>query len=485
MFNEGAEQIFGYGQDEVLGAPLDILIPERMRAIHRRHVDAFAGGSTAARGMGERGRDIVGLRKQGDEFPAEAAISRLDVGGRTVLTVALRDVTERRRLEAEQEFLAEVGPVLASSFAYEETLSKVADLAVRDLADRCIVDLIENGHLRRLKTSTRGAAHLDARDGSLRVGLDGDSDDVLRSVRESRMPLVTGGLVAVPIVAHEELLGTLTLVSWTTQGPHGVAVLRLAVELARRAALAIENGRLYEAAQRATQARDDLLGIVAHDLRNPLNGILMAAGLLRPRGFAERRSQRPGEIIERSAQRMNHLIEDLLEVTRMEAGRLPFEPGSLSPGQVIADAVEAQKPLVTAASLEIQAEVPVQLMDVWADRDRLLQIFENLIGNAVKFTPAHGHVSVGAEQGEDEVTFRVADTGAGIVDAELPHLFDRFWQGDRAKRGGAGLGLPIVKGIVDAHGGRIWVRSAPGRGTTFFFTLPTARKAEPRWPVSP
>jgi signal transduction histidine kinase len=378
-----------------------------------------------------------------------------------------------------------VGPVLASSFAYEETLSRVADLAVRDLADLCVVDLVDSGRVRRLKTSTRAAAPVDAQGARLRAGLDHDGDDVLRAVRESRLPRVTEGLVAVPIVAHDELLGTLALATRTTQGPQGAAVLRLAVELARRAAFAIENGRLYEAAQRATQARDDLLGIVAHDLRNPLNGILMAAGLLRPRGFAERRSQRPGEVIERSAKRMNHLIEDLLEVTRMEAGRLPFEPGSVSPGQVIADAVEAQKPLVTAASLDIQAEVPGQIMDVWADRDRLLQIFENLIGNAVKFTPAHGHVSVGAEQGEDEITFRVADTGAGIDDDELPHLFDRFWQGHRAKRGGAGLGLPIVKGIVDAHGGRIWVRSAPGRGTTFFFTLPTARKAEQGQPVSP
>lgn len=169
---------------------------------------------------------------------------------------------------------------------------------------------------------------------------------------------------------------------------------------------------------------------------------------------------------------MNHLIEDLLEVTRMEAGRLSFEPGTVSPGQVIADAVETQKPLAAAASLEIQAEVPRQIADVWADRDRLLQIFENLIGNAIKFTPAHGRVSVGAEQAESEVTFRVADTGAGIAPDDVPHLFNRFWQGDRARRRGAGLGLPIVKGIVDAHGGRIWVRSAPGRGTTFFFTVP-------------
>jgi signal transduction histidine kinase len=447
----------------------------------------------------------LGLRPGGDEFHAEAAISKLAVGGRTVLTVALRDVTDRKRLEAEQQLLAEVGPILASSFAYEETLSKVADLAVRDLVDLCAVDLVEDGgRVRRLKTAIRSTAPLQKRSERPEVRVDAGGLDILRSVRESRRPVVVprpspavmasleqgddprpealaaapAGLVAVPLVAHDELLGTIALASSVALGPYGPADLRLATELARRASLAIENGRLYRAAQRATQARDDLLGIVAHDLRSPLNGILMAAGLLRPRGLADRRSQKPGEIIERSAKRMNRLIEDLLDVTRIEAGRLSFEPGSVSPPQLVADAVEAQRLLATGASLEIQAEAPPQVADAWADRDRLLQVFENLIGNAIKFTQPHGHVTVGAEEGEGEVIFRVADTGAGITAAELPHLFDRFWQGERAKRRGTGLGLPIVKGIVDAHGGRIWVTSAPGEGSTFFFAIPTVQEAQ-------
>jgi len=118
------------------------------------------------------------------------------------------------------------------------------------------------------------------------------------------------------------------------------------------------------------------------------------------------------------------------------------------------------------------------LPDVWADRDRLEQVFENLVGNAVKFTPRGGTIVVGATPRAGEVLFWVADTGAGIASGDLPHVFERFWQARRPGRRGAGLGLPIVKGIVEAHDGRIWVESTPGRGSTFFFTIPSAPRAE-------
>ena len=175
---------------------------------------------------------------------------------------------------------------------------------------------------------------------------------------------------------------------------------------------------------------------------------------------------------------MNRLIEDLLDVTRMEAGRLSVEPGRVAAAQVVSDSVEMQRALAAAASLDLRLELAGHLPEVWADRDRLLQVFENLIGNALKFTPAGGRITVGAAPGAGEVVFRVSDTGGGIAADDLPHLFDRFWRGRRSTGRGAGLGLPIVKGVVDAHRGRIWVESTPPRGSTFFFTIPTARPAE-------
>jgi signal transduction histidine kinase len=229
-----------------------------------------------------------------------------------------------------------------------------------------------------------------------------------------------------------------------------------------------------------------VLGIVAHDLRNPLGTIVMQASLLRRHGHEpERRSGRPAEAIERAATRMSRLIQDLLDVTRMEAGRLSIEQTRVHTGQVVREVVEAQEPLASSSSLELDLDLSPDLADVWADRDRLLQIFENLIGNALKFTAPGGRVTVGAAPRDGEALFWVADTGAGIAAEDVPHLFDRFWQARKAGRRGAGLGLPIVKGIVEAHGGRVWVESTPGHGSVFFFTIPTGPRAEAPQPAEP
>jgi signal transduction histidine kinase len=143
---------------------------------------------------------------------------------------------------------------------------------------------------------------------------------------------------------------------------------------------------------------------------------------------------------------------------------------------LLSEIVDAQRPAAAAASLELQLDSPDALPEVWADRNRVQQICENLIGNAVKFTPAGGRISLGALPRDHEVMFWVADTGEGMDQDNLPHVFDRFWQAHESHRThGAGLGLPIVKGLVEAHGGRVWVESARNRGTTFFFTLPCAR----------
>lgn len=171
---------------------------------------------------------------------------------------------------------------------------------------------------------------------------------------------------------------------------------------------------------------------------------------------------------------MNHLLQDLLDVTTMEAGQLSVEQTRLSAAQVISECAQAQRPLATAAGLALRLELEGPLPEVWADRSRLQQVFENLVGNALKFTAPGGTLTMGAAARAAEVLFRVSDTGKGISAGDLPHLFDRFFQARKGQRHGAGLGLPIVKGIIDAHGGRIWVESTVGQGSTFFFTVPNA-----------
>jgi PAS domain S-box-containing protein len=500
MFNEGAEKIFGYSKVEAIGAPLDMLLPDRFRPVHGQHVERFAQGEEVARRMGERTAAVFGLRKSGAEFPADAAISRLQIGGKRILTVALRDITEAKRIENEQRFLAETGPLLATGLDYEQTVLRLAQLAVRDFAHFCIVDVIEGaGGIRWSKVVSRDPSKAWVCEALMRLPIDGEHPRPFAPVLEADapvlIPVVTPealaslassedhrralrsiapkSVIAVPLRAHGMPLGAVVLVSSTRE--YGPANLRMAEEFALRAALSIDNARLYRAAERAVQVRDDVLGVVAHDLRNPLGTILMQAALLRRRESELGPSTRkPSEAIERAAKRMNDLIQDLLDVTRMEAGRLSIEPSRMPVRQLVSDALESQGPLASSCSIELRQQVEGDLPEVWADRDRLLQTFENLIGNALKFTDRAGRITVGASPRDGQVLFWVSDTGVGIDPEDVPHLFDRFWQAPGTRRQGAGLGLPIVKGIVEAHGGRIWIESKPGRGTTVFFTIPAA-----------
>jgi PAS domain S-box-containing protein len=507
LFNNGAEQVFGYSQSEVIGAPLDILIPDRFRSAHRQHVERFAASAVTVRQPGERLITIAGLRKSGEEFPGEAAISKLRVGEKTLLTVAMRDITERKRFEKEQQFLAEVG-VLSASLDSEQTLSSVVDLVVQNVADWCAVDVVdEHGNLSRLKVASADPAKAALCAVLEQMPPDRDLPHLMRSVVESKRPVliehvtseyvesVTQGrehlqaflatriksFVAVPLLMRGRPLGALFFGSSTPSRVYRVDDLRLAEAVADRAAIAIENARLFRASVHATQLRDQVMGVVAHDLRNPLSTILMQASVLKRYGpEPERRSLKPAEVIQRAANRMNRLIQDLLDVALMEAGQLTIERSRLSASRLIVEAVDMQRPLASSSSLELRVEVDADVPEVWGDRDRLLQVFENLIGNAIKFTKAGGRITAGATSRDDEVVFWVADTGCGIASEDLPRVFDRFWQATRAGRQGAGLGLAITKGIVGAHGGRVWAESTVGSGSTFFFTIPRVSAAQDR-----
>jgi PAS domain S-box-containing protein len=511
LLSDGAEKIFGYLKEEVIGAPLDMLIPDRFREVHGPHVQRFAAGHETARRMGTRGAEIVGVRKNGQEFPADAAISKLDVGGQRILTVSLRDITEQKRVEDEHRFLSEVGPLLASTtLDLEETLTRIARIAVRDLADVCIVDLSDrDGTDRRRRVVSRDPSMARLCDVLQQIPMDPERPDPIRTAVEARGPILMRRLspedieglsqtddhlralealglqsaMVVPLLAHGRLLGTIALTSVASSRVYGPEDMRVAQELANRSALAIENARLYRTAQRAIQMRDEVLRIVAHDLRGPLAIIVIEAGLLRRRGpEPERRSTTSAEAIKSAAARMNRLIQDFLDVARMEAGRLHVEPCRTQPVQIASHAVESQRPLASAASLDLQVDLAQDLPDVWADRDRLHQVFENLIGNALKFTESGGRITVGAATQKAEVLFWVADTGFGIAAEDQPHVFDQFWQARTDRRHGVGLGLQIVKGIVQAHGGRVWVESKPHRGSTFFFTIPTATRPDEERP---
>jgi PAS domain S-box-containing protein len=333
FFNEGAERIFGWSADEVGGKFLETLLPVRYRAAHRGHVHGFGEAHGRARLMGER-QQLSGLRQNGEEFPCEASIERLEVDGKNVFAAVLRDISARQRAE-----------------------------------------------------------------------------DLLRD---------------------------------------------------------------------AVTASEEMLGIVSHDLRNPANAVKMLARSI----LDESGAPLPPHVIERvtviqqAAEQIDALIQDLLDTTRLAGGRLTVTPRVVNATAIVERSIDALRPLADAGRVELRVALPAGLPEVYADPDRMAQLLSNLVGNAVKFTPPAGLVTLSAHVDGDDVLFVVADTGEGISADQLPHVFERFYQAGRSgrpvSRHGAGLGLPISRGIVEAHGGNIWIESMLGVGTTVRFSLPIA-----------
>jgi signal transduction histidine kinase len=248
-------------------------------------------------------------------------------------------------------------------------------------------------------------------------------------------------------------------------------------QLAQLAAVALENARLFRAAQDATRARDDLVAIVSHDLRNPVHTISMAASFLleiAPANDRRVQARRQLEVIQRSANRANRLIQDLLDVAKIQAGGLAVDPVAVEVRTLVSEVMDSATTLAGAAQIKVTSDFTEPLPSVASDRERVMQVFTNLIGNAIKFTPKGGQITIRATQDNSEVRFTIADTGPGIPREHLDHVFDRYWQAKSTAKLGTGLGLSIAKGIVEAHGGRIWAESPPGRGAEFNFTLPIA-----------
>lgn len=250
--------------------------------------------------------------------------------------------------------------------------------------------------------------------------------------------------------------------------------LRNATRMAKQQAEEAHVARV--AAEEAARSREEILAIVSHDLRNPLNAALMSAALLLellPDG--ERTMERTQlQIIKRSTERMTRLIQDLLDVARIEAGHLSVEAHPIEVNALLREAVEVHLPVADVEGIRLEARVSGRGERILADHERLVQVLSNLVGNALKFTGKGGSILVTAEALEGEVRISVADSGPGIPAESLPHLFTPFWQARKADRRGAGLGLPIAAGIVEAHGGAIWAESEVGKGSTFSFTVPLA-----------
>ena len=230
--------------------------------------------------------------------------------------------------------------------------------------------------------------------------------------------------------------------------------------------------QLYGEAQRVIDTREEILRIVAHDLRSPLNTISMATSLLLDIPASEADRAKRLKIIKRTGEQMDRLIQDLLSVTTIEAGRLSIATRKLRVQDLFRDASEMLEASAREKSITLTVDEAADLPPVRGDPGRVLQVVSNLVGNALKFTPPGGVIRISATSAEGKVQCAITDTGSGIPPEDLPRIFGKFWQSKRGDKRGVGLGLAIARGIVEAHGGSIGVRSEVGRGSVFSFSLP-------------
>jgi PAS domain S-box-containing protein len=497
-FNRGAEEIFGYARSEMLGRPLDLLLPERFRGLHSQHVTRFGNADVSARRMGER-RPISGLRANGEEFPAEASISKVDIAGERIYTVVLRDISDRQRAERASQFLARAGELLAGSLDTTRTLEQVAQLALPLMGDWCVGFIADDAMVVRRALAAhhdpaRAQEMLRLRSVPFRSNpahpatqaLQEGQSQLLASIDDTQLlaladdaehlevlrSLNPRSLIAVPLKARDRILGALCFFFERSQRAHDEEDLALAEELARRAALALDNARLYGEATAAIRARDDVLAVVSHDLGNPLSAVRVNSAVLLRRHSEDDPDRIPLANIRGSVEQMERLIGDLLDVKRIEAGMLSLEREPLVVSALLADIAEAAQTWIDGRVLRLEADGSVDGLRVFADPQRVFQVFSNLVGNAARYSPQGSDVALRVAREGNTAVFSVSDAGPGIPAEHLPHIFDRFWQARRTGRHGIGLGLAIVKGIVEAHGGRAWAESELGTGSTFYFTLP-------------
>ena len=287
-------------------------------------------------------------------------------------------------------------------------------------------------------------------------------------------------LVAIPLIHRDELVGAIG-VSFGDLRAIGAADQAFTLLLAQATADALHRARSFDAereqrreAELTARAREEVLGVVAHDLRNPIHLLGSTAELLSDPELDPRERRDLRDAAKRAVRQMNRLIGDLLDTARLQAGQLSLQIRDVKATRLLTQAEETFRQIASEKGIRFEVNPPTEELTLRADEDRAAQVLGNLLGNAFKFTPAGGRVALAASRSGDDAEFRVSDTGPGLTKEQIGKLFQRYWQGRPGDRRGVGLGLTITRGIIETHGGRVWVDSAPGKGSTFCFTLPLA-----------
>lgn len=422
------------------------------------------------------------------------------------------DVTEQKLDADRKAFLAEASKMFASSLDYQTVLARLAHMLTPRLADWCTVDMLtEDRQLERV-----AVAHVDprrvewVREIQARLPRDTPATAIVRRVASSgksellsdvtdealerlvgdpsRIALLrevgVHSLMVVPIEAHGRAVGAISFIASESGRCFAEADLAFAEEIGRRAGMAIHNARLYRDAQAANRIKDEFLATLSHELRTPLNSIVGWADLLRTRTVEPGEIDEAVGIIYRNAQAQAELINDLLDMSRIASGKMTIDPRPVDLGPVVGSAIAALRLAAQAKNIKVELATDADLVAVLGDPDRIQQVVWNLLSNAIKFTPKNGRVTVAVRRSGSDIEIEVEDSGEGIEGDFVPYLFQRFRQQDASmarRHGGLGIGLSIVRHIVEAHGGSVRAKSAgKGGGATFTVTLPAATAATRR-----
>jgi signal transduction histidine kinase/ActR/RegA family two-component response regulator len=518
---------------------LDEIISD-LRAIDkvRYSYDAIDQSPTARRHGGQRwtlGYDLDGLVREygilrhaimetAKAAHAELSIDEFDILAKCLNVGVAEAAAEYGRYRDRQvaaqkeeiEFIAKAGQLLTSSLDYTSTLARLTELIVPRLADWCEVT-VEGQPPERASLAHIDPAKVQVlRDILVRFPPDPRSQygypEVMRSgkpqlVEEAapeflesiaRCPehlallreIAPHSFIAVPLRVQSTTFGAITLAWSESPRRYGPADLLLVEELARRAAVAIDNAHLYETSQKersrveaATRAKDEFVAMVSHELRTPLNAILGWTGLLKGGALSDATRTRAVDVIHRNALAQSQIVADLLDISRVINGSVRLNPAQVDLGSVLDLVIEGMRPAIDGKRLRVETEVDRAGAVLRGDSDRLQQVVWNLLSNAVKFTPKEGTVRLGIGRVESDLELTVSDNGEGISPEFLPHVFETFRQSDTPSsrpHAGLGIGLSIAKHLVELHGGTIHAQSAgPGTGATFVVRLPISPVVSP------
>jgi PAS domain S-box-containing protein len=506
-WNLAAERMFGYASEEMVGRSIRTIVPD-----DRQHEEDHVLAQVRAGQMVDH-FETVRRHKCGALVRISLSVSpvRNAEGAVVGASKIARDISERLRAqEAEARarrqgaFFARLGAAFSATVDYRHRVNALAKLSVPDIADWCAIDLVEpDGRIERVAVS-----HLDPDKITRAERIFSRYDDpdslrsparVIRSGQPSIVPAITDealvalaagdaerlrvirdfGLVSylcLPLTVSGRTLGALTLATAESGRRFDDEDIRFAEDLASRSALAFDNARSYEQLQAANQLKDEFLATLSHELRTPLNAILGYARMLRLGILREERKESALETLERNAISLTQIVEDVLDVSRISAGKIRLNVQTIDVAVVLSDALATVMPAAEAKGVTVDSMIDAQVGPISGDPDRLRQVMWNLLSNAVKFTPRGGHIQLSMRRVDPSVEILVCDTGIGIPEEFLPHLFERFRQADSTTtraHGGLGLGLAIARQIVELHGGTIHASSdGAGKGSTFRVELP-------------